>query len=306
MNLLTLSLTKRHNPIYDRFMAVNASSGSILSSFISSFRLIKTVFFIILGLFLFRSTLIFIPAGHVGVVYDSGRGVLPNAMKEGLNFAIPLWQRVTLFDARVQEYTMSIAPDEGALKRDDSLDAPTSDGQSVKVDATVLFKVDGTKAPEILKTIGEDYVEKIIRPFSRSQIRMVISRYSAPAIYSEKRQEAETVMTQELAEMLAKKNLILDKVLLRAVYFSPEYSKAIEQKVIAGERVKQAEYEVKEATQRAQAKIAEAKGLAEAQALQKASLTQEYLQLEAIKKWDGKLPQVVGGGTAPFINIPLK
>ncbi len=287
-------------------MAVNASSGSILSSFISSFRLIKTVFFIILGLFLFRSTLIFIPAGHVGVVYDSGRGVLPNAMKEGLNFAIPLWQRVTLFDARVQEYTMSIAPDEGALKRDDSLDAPTSDGQSVKVDATVLFKVDGTKAPEILKTIGEDYVEKIIRPFSRSQIRMVISRYSAPAIYSEKRQEAETVMTQELAEMLAKKNLILDKVLLRAVYFSPEYSKAIEQKVIAGERVKQAEYEVKEATQRAQAKIAEAKGLAEAQALQKASLTQEYLQLEAIKKWDGKLPQVVGGGTAPFINIPLK
>lgn len=287
-------------------MAGNAPSGNILSSLTSSLRLIKTVILIIVGLFIFRSTLIFIPAGHVGVVYDSGRGILPNSMKEGLNFAIPLWQRVTLFDTRLQEYTMSIAPDEGALKRDDSLDAPTSDGQSVKVDATVLFKVDGTKAPEIMKTIGEDYIDKIIRPFSRSQIRMVISRYTAPAIYSEKRQEAETVMTQELAELLSNKNLILDKVLLRAVYFSPEYSKAIEQKVIAGERVKQAEYEVKEATQRAQAKIAEAKGLAEAQALQKASLTQEYLQLEAIKKWDGKLPQVVGSGTAPFINIPLK
>ncbi len=306
MKLLTLSLTKGHNPVYDRFMAGNVSSGTILSSLTSSFRLIKTVFFIILGLFLFRSTLIFIPAGHVGVVYDSGRGILPNSMKEGLNFAVPLWQRVTLFDTRLQEYTMSIAPDEGALKRDDSLDAPTSDGQSVKVDATVLFKIDGAKAPEIMKTIGEDYIDKIIRPFSRSQIRMVISRYTAPAIYSEKRQEAETVMTQELAALLSDKNLILDKVLLRAVYFSPEYSKAIEQKVIAGERVKQAEYEVKEATQRAQAKIAEAKGLAEAQALQKASLTQEYLELEAIKKWDGKLPQVVGGGTAPFINIPLK
>ncbi len=268
--------------------------------------MLKTVALIIFGLFIFRSTLIFIPAGHVGVVYDSGRGVLPNAMKEGLNFAVPLWQRVTLFDTRLQEYTMSVAVDEGALRRDDSLDAPTSDGQTVKVDATVLFKVDGEKAAEIMKTIGEDYVDKIIRPFSRSQIRMVISRYTAPAIYSEKRQEAETIMTQELAELLGKKNLILDKVLLRAVYFSPEYSKAIEQKVIAGERVKQAEYEVKEATQRAQAKIAEAKGLAEAQALQKASLTQEYLQLEAIKKWDGKLPQVAGGGSAPFINIPLK
>lgn len=286
-------------------MATNSTSATLLSSLTSSFRHVKTIVLVILGLFLFRSTLIFIPAGHVGVVYDRGRGVLPTAMKEGLNFAIPLWQKVTLFDTRVQEYTMSIAPDEGALKRDDSLDAPTSDGQSVKVDATVLFKVDGAKAPEIMKTIGEDYIEKIIRPFSRSQIRMVISRYNAAAIYSEKRQEAETVMTQELGDMLAVKNLILDKVLLRAVYFTPEYSKAIELKVIAEQRVKQAEFEVKEATQRAQAKIAEAKGLAEAQALQKASLTQEYLQLEAIKKWDGKLPQVAGG-TAPFINIPLK
>ena len=70
--------------------------------------------------------------------------------------------------------------------------------------------------------------------------------------------------------------------------------------------VGKAEFEVKEATQRAQAKIAEAQGLAQAQALQKASLTQEYLQLEAIKKWDGKLPQVVGGGSVPFLNIPLK
>ncbi|MDP1722520.1 MAG: prohibitin family protein [Candidatus Gottesmanbacteria bacterium] len=286
-------------------MTTNSSSSGILSSLTSSFRLIKTIALIIFGLFIFRSTLIFVPAGHVGVVYDSGRGVLPQSMKEGLNFAIPLWQKITLFDTRLQEYTMSASPDEGALRRDDSLDAPTSDGQTVKVDATVLFKVNGEKAPEILKTIGEDYVDKIIRPFSRSQIRMVISRYTAPAIYSEKRQEAETTMTKELGDMLEGKYLILDKVLLRAVYFSPEYSKAIEQKVVAGERVKQAEYEVKEATQRAQAKIAEAKGLAEAQALQKASLTAEYLQLEAIKKWDGKLPQVTGG-SSPFINIPLK
>ena len=93
---------------------------------------------------------------------------------------------------------------------------------------------------------------------------------------------------------------------MRAVYFSPEYSKSIEQKVIAEQRVKQAEYEVKQASQEAQAKIAEAKGLAEAQSLQKASLTQEFLQLEAIKKWNGTLPQVVGGGSVPFINIPLK
>ncbi len=279
---------------------------SDLSQQLPSIKLVKNIFFVLLALFIFRSTLIFIPAGSVGVVYDLGRGVLPNPMKEGLNYAIPIWQRVTLMDMRLQEYTMSMAPDEGALRRDDSLDAPTSDGQQVKVDATVIFRIDAKNAPEVYKTIGVDYVDKLIRPYSRSQIRMVISRYTAPAIYSEKRQEAENIMMKELADLLKPKNIIIDKILLRTVVFSPEYSQAIEAKVIAEQKVKQAEYEVQEATQRAQAKIAEAKGLAEAQQLQKASLTQEFLQLEAIKKWDGKLPQVAGGNTAPFINIPLK
>ena len=274
--------------------------------YMPSFRTIKLVIIIIGAIVLFRSTLIFVPPGAVGAVYDRGRGVLKTPLREGLNFAIPFWQHVELFDTRLQEYTMSQSVEEGALRKDDSLDAPTSDGQQVKVDATVLFKIDPDKAPEIWKSVGLNYLDKLIRPFSRSQIRMVISRYSAPAIYSEKRQEAEEVMTKEISELLAPKNIIIDRVLLRAVYFSPEYSKSIEQKVIAEQRVKQAEYEVKQASQEAQAKIAEAKGLAEAQSLQKASLTQEFLQLEAIKKWDGKLPQVVGGGSVPFLNIPLK
>lgn len=251
-------------------------------------------------------TAIFVPPGYVGVVYDRGRGVLSTTYYEGLYFAIPFWQSIQLIDTRIQEYTMSIAPDEGAIRRDDSLDAPTSDGQQVKVDATVLFRVDADKAPMLWKTVGLDYVDKLIRPISRSQIRMVISRYSATQIYSEKRQEAENVMTKEIAELLRSKFIIIDKVLLRTVVFSPEYSKAIEDKVVAEQRVKQAEFEVKEASQRAQAKIAEAKGLAEAQALQKQTLTAEFLQLEAIKKWNGVLPDVVGNSGVPFINIPVR
>ncbi len=268
--------------------------------------MLRRIVIAVVILVLLRLTLVFIPPGYVGVVYDRGRGVLPKTLHEGVNVTVPFWQSVQLFDARLQEYTMSATHDEGALRRDDALDAPTSDGQQVKVDATVLFRVDADHVADVWKMVGIDYVNKLVRPFSRSQIRMVISRYSAPAIYSEKRQEAEQIMTKEIADLLAPKHIVVDKVLLRAVNFSSEYSQAIEQKVIAEQRVKQAEYEVLEATQRAQAKIAEAKGLAEAQSLQKQTLNQEFLQLEAIKKWDGKLPQVVGNGSTPFINIPLK
>lgn len=286
------------------YMAVRELSS--LPPLSDVFPILRTILVVVAAFVLLRATLIFVPPGYVGVVYDRGRGVLPTSQKEGLNFAIPLWQTVTLMDTRIQEYTMSAAVDEGAMRRDDSLDAPTSDGQQVKVDATVLYKVDREKAPLVLQTIGTNYVDKIVRPFSRSQIRMVISRYSAPSIYSEKRQEAERIMTEELSALMADKHIIVDKVLLRAVYFTAEYSQAIEDKVIAEQRIKQAEFEVKEATQRAQAKIAEAEGLARAQLLQKQTLTSEFLQLEAIKKWDGKLPQVVGNGSVPFINIPTQ
>lgn len=250
-------------------------------------------------------TIVFIPAGYAGVVYDRGRGVLQNPLREGINILIPFWQSVYLMDTRLQEYTMSGAVDEGALRRDDSLDAPTSDGQQVKVDATVLFRVKAEDSAYVYQSIGTNYVDKVVRPFSRSQIRMVISRYSATAIYSEKRQEAEDVMTKEIINLLGDKKISVDKVLLRAVNFSEQYSKALEDKAVAEQRIKQAEFEVAEAKQRADAKIAEAKGLAEAQNLQRASLTEEYLQLEAIRKWDGKLPNAVGSTTLPFLNLPL-
>ena len=101
---------------------------------IFSGKLILKLLLAIFIIYLLRSTFVFVPAGHVGVKYDRGSGVLNSTLKEGLNLSIPYWQTVTLFDARLQEYTMSVVPDEGALLRDDSLDAPTSDGQQVTID----------------------------------------------------------------------------------------------------------------------------------------------------------------------------
>ncbi len=272
----------------------------------AALKFLPLILIVIFAIIFLKSFIIFVPPGYVGAVYDRGRGVLDAELHTGVNVLIPFWQTAQLFDSRLQEYTMSVNRDEGALLRDDSLDAPTADGQQVKVDATVLFKIEPGFAPFIWKTIGDDYVQKIVRTMTRSQIRMVISRYTAPAIYSEKRQEAETIMQKEIGQLFKAKHIVLDKLLLRAVYFSPEYSKAIEEKVVAEQKVKQAEFEVQEASQRAQAKIAEAKGLAEAQTLQKQTLTQEFLQLEAIKKWDGRMPQVAGTSSLPFINIPLR
>jgi hypothetical protein len=88
------------------------------------------------------------------------------------------------------------------------------------------------------------------------------------------------------------------------VSFSPEFAKAIEAKQIAEQEAKRAEFEALKAEKQARAEINRAKGQAEAQRLQRETLTPTLLQKQAIEKWDGKFPLVMGGsGALPFINI---
>jgi len=74
-------------------------------------------------------------------------------------------------DVRTQEYTMSSVSGEGAMYRDDSITAPTADGQRVSVDATIWFHVDAKNAHRLYQTVGTDYLDKIMRPSVRSEIR---------------------------------------------------------------------------------------------------------------------------------------
>lgn len=91
------------------------------------------------------------------------------------------------------------------------------------------------------------------------------------------------------------------------VSFSPEFAKAIEAKQIAEQEAKRAEFEALKAEKEAQAEVNRAKGQAEAQRLQRETLTPQLLQKQAIEKWDGRFPMVMGGsGALPFINISPK
>jgi hypothetical protein len=51
-------------------------------------------------------------------------------------------------------------------------------------------------------------------------------------------------------------------------------------------------------------KVAEAQGKSDANRLEVQSLTPSLLQMRALEKWDGGLPQVMGGnGAVPFIDL---
>jgi regulator of protease activity HflC (stomatin/prohibitin superfamily) len=125
--------------------------------------------------------------GEVGVPSLFGE-VQNKTLESGLNFVNPL-DEVTMFDIKTQNYTMSASHDEGDKEGDDAIRVLTADGLEVIIDLTVLYRISPAQAPTILKQIGADYKDKIIRPITRTKIRDNAVYYDAVALYSTKRDE---------------------------------------------------------------------------------------------------------------------
>ena len=110
-----------------------------------------------------------IEPGEVGVQKLFGK-VNNTILESGLNFINPLVDVIT-FDVRTQNYTMSGVTDEGDKNGDDAIRVLSADGLEVIVDLTVLYKVIPSEAPRILKEIGTDYINVIVRPICRTKNR---------------------------------------------------------------------------------------------------------------------------------------
>ena len=82
----------------------------------------------------------------------------------------------------------------------------------------------------------------------------------------------------------------------------PAAEASINSKIAATQKAQQAENELATAEAEGKKIVALAEAEARANTVRQQSVTPQLLQLEAIKKWNGVLPQVAGGAT-PFINL---
>lgn len=168
---------------------------------------------VLMGLF------ISVPPGHVACVYDRGRGVLKKVWKPGLHLKLPFWQKAKLFNVQTLEYQIKRGFDlsDAALMGDESIKAKMTDGHDIELQGTILFRMDENELPRVWQEIGEDYVEKIIRPITRSRIRLVASRHTTEDIVSKRRDEIEDEAKAELTKSFKAKGIIIEDVLFSQV-----------------------------------------------------------------------------------------
>jgi regulator of protease activity HflC (stomatin/prohibitin superfamily) len=246
-----------------------------------------------------------VEAGQVGVKTLYGK-VDDDILYSGLHVINPLVE-VTPFDVKTQNYTMSAIHEEGAKGGDDAIRILTSDGLEVTIDLSVLFSVKPKEAPNILKEIGDDYLDKIVRPVSRTAIRDNAVSYEAVALYSSKRQEFQEKIFNTISASFAKRGLKLEQLLIRNITLPESVRKTIESKINAEQDAQKMQFVLQKERQEAERKRVEAQGIADYQKILSTGLSDRQLQYESIlaQKAIATSPNakviIMGGNKNPII-----
>lgn len=249
----------------------------IFSKFARPLRITALVLFV-LGIS--TSTVKQIDAGEVGVQSVFGK-VSEGTLSSGLNFVNPL-ATITVFDAKTQNYTMSAVHDEGDKQGDDAIRVLTADGLEVVVDLTVLYRILPSKAPTILKEIGPDYKDKVVRPITRTMIRDNAVYYDAVALYSLKRNEFQTRIYKDIESNFKKRGLVLEQLLIRNINLPNSVKQTIESKINAEQDAQKMQFVLLKEKQEAERKRVEAQGIADYQKILSTGLSDKQLQYESI------------------------
>lgn len=209
-----------------------------------------------------------ISAGHVGVI-DFFGNVSDQTLLPGVNFVNPL-ANIVKFDARTQE-----------LKEEMSV--PSKEGLTVQLEMSLLYSLSFQNANKIYKTVGEDYVEKILVPQFRSVVRGVTSKYEARALYTAEREKLASQMEEELTLLVGPRGITIEAAPLRKITLPPGLTASIEEKLKAEQESQRMEFILTREKQEAERKRIEAKGIADFQEIVSKGISEQLLKWKGIE-----------------------
>jgi regulator of protease activity HflC (stomatin/prohibitin superfamily) len=236
---------------------------------------------LIMALGVITACFVQVDSGHVGVKALFGK-VEPDVLTSGMNFVNPLMD-VKMMDIKTQNYTMSAIHDEGNKQGDDAIRVLTADGLEVVIDLTILYRVVPTEAPNLLREVGLDYTDKIVRPITRTRIRDNAVSYDAVSLYSTKREEFQVRISKSIEDNFKNRGLILEQLLIRNIALPASVKGTIEEKIQAEQEAQKMQFVLQKEKQEAERKRVEAQGIADYQHIISEGLTDKQLQYEQIK-----------------------
>jgi len=187
-------------------------------------------------------------------------------------------------------------------------EASSKDLQKVHADFSINYTVDPGRAIDLYRVNPTlSYNSLIMVPAIAEVFKAVVAQYTAEELITH-REEVSAAITKSISKRVAPYHLLVQNVNLTNFGFSAAFDAAIEEKVTMTEKAKTAVRALEKAESDAKSRIAQARGEAEAIKIQAEAVAkaggEDYVRLQAIEKWDGKLPSYMTAGTnTPFIGI---
>ena len=224
-------------------------------------------------LFIISSGILIVQPARAAVIVNVLSGELEEpARAPGTSIILPGLQEYIIYQTDQREYTMSGISREGRLQGDDAVNALTVDGQEIRLDITVLYRISREDVNQIHLNWQSRYESDYIRPTVRAVARDVVSQFEAEAIYGLEREALGGRISALVMERMATQGLTLTSLLVRQIDFNDSFSQSIEEKQIEEQKLQRArtaaERAQTEASGRADAEEQEARGRANARLIE--------------------------------------
>ncbi len=214
-----------------------------------------------------------IKSGEVGLKVRFGK-IVKTQLNEGFNLKIPYIEDIVVVNIKVQKIELTT-------------ESSSKDLQTIETNIAVNYRIESDEASNLYRTVGNNYESTVLDPAIKESIKSTIAKYTAAEVITS-RSEVSAKCMEELQAKVKKYGIVIDNFNITNLSFSPEYTKAIEDKQVAEQRLSKAKLE-------AEAKLVEAEATKKANDLMRQSLTDNLIAKEFIAKWDGKLPTTYAG-----------
>ena len=136
-------------------------------------RIVGIFILLIIILIVIWGTFVIIPAGHRGVALWWG-SVEKRIMGEGLNFKVPIAERVLKVDVKIQPHPFK------------EIDASSREYQMVKMTGMMNFHIDPAYVNDLYQKVGLDFADKVIDPAFNDFVKEVVPTYPIGEILTQK------------------------------------------------------------------------------------------------------------------------